>query len=656
MAKVGIIFCLIGVVHFLFAQADTSQSGIDTQKVASDSIISEQPKKLELKLGDKNDGNRSIPIHLIDIFDEEGMKIFPEDRPQLPFSTKQTCLPCHNYEIIRRGWHFNALDQDVPPGRRGEPWILYDPLTATQLPLSYRSWPGSYRPEDLGINYFTFTRKFGRHFPGGGPGEKAEEDDPDAYVRWMVSGQLEINCLSCHNAHPEHDQAEFAAHVTRENYRWAAAASSGLAIGKGSAKDMPNNFDIYFGIDPDNPRAIPPSITYKPNIFDERARVFFNLVRKVPAERCYFCHSTVYLEENLVEMWEMDEDVHLKAGMTCVDCHRNGLDHMIVRGYEGESEVRENPVIASFTCKGCHLGTEDGEIPLTGRLGAPRPEHKGIPTVHFERLSCTACHSGPWPTDHAYRIKTSRANALGTHTVNRNEEIIPKLQATVFVKDESGKIEPHKLLWPSFWAEIKGDSVTPLLPEKVQPAILKALAADTLTDSMNYEKILSGDWPELSRDQIILILKELSSDSTHPMHAAYIGGGKLYKLSKSGDLVKENHPAAQPYTWAFAHDVRPASQSLGIHGCNDCHNNSAPFYFSKVAVLSPLKFQNEKFRRMTSFEKTGVLFPRLFAMTFIFRPWLKLIIFICSIIIASVLILYAFKGLDKIIKVLADQQ
>jgi len=26
--------------------------------------------------------------------------------------------------------------------------------------------------------------------------------------------------------------------------------------------------------------------------------------------------------------------------MSCVDCHRNGIDHEVVRGYEGEINVR----------------------------------------------------------------------------------------------------------------------------------------------------------------------------------------------------------------------------------------------------------------------------------------------------------------------------
>ena len=36
--------------------------------------------------------------------------------------------------------------------------------------------------------------------------------------------------------------------------------------------------------------------------------------------------------ETQPDRWESEEDVHLAAGMTCVDCHRNGVEHLIVRG------------------------------------------------------------------------------------------------------------------------------------------------------------------------------------------------------------------------------------------------------------------------------------------------------------------------------------
>ena len=106
----------------------------------------------ELLLGDVSDGNRSVPVHLIEMFDADSGRIRSDDQPMMPFSTKQTCSPCHNYEKIRLGWHFSAGDSTAISCRPGQPWILVDYLTATQIPLSYRDWPGIFHPND--IKYF----------------------------------------------------------------------------------------------------------------------------------------------------------------------------------------------------------------------------------------------------------------------------------------------------------------------------------------------------------------------------------------------------------------------------------------------------------------------------------------------------------------------
>ena len=96
-------------------------------------------------------------------FDEQGK---PQEARANPVSTAQTCGRCHEYEAIGNGWHFNAAKGNAKPGRPGEPWILADPATRTQIPISYRGWPGTVKPADLGMNDFDFLMEFARHLPG----------------------------------------------------------------------------------------------------------------------------------------------------------------------------------------------------------------------------------------------------------------------------------------------------------------------------------------------------------------------------------------------------------------------------------------------------------------------------------------------------------
>lgn len=605
----------------------------------------------EPKLGDVSDGNRSHPVHILDLLDENGSLIRPDDSVPMPFSTKQSCLGCHDYAQISSGWHFNASDSTISSGRRGEPWIFVDPISATQIQLSHRGWTGTLKPETLGLSPFLFTQKFGRHLNGGGISENDSTESVDTYFRWLVSGKAEINCLSCHDADPGHDQSEYERQIRQQNYRWAAAATSGFSSVRGSARAMPDNYDIYSGTAPDLGNAIPPTIEYDKSRFNSQGKILFDITRKAPNQRCYFCHSTKAVNEIQAEGWEMDEDVHVASGMNCVDCHRNGLDHSMVRGYEWEAESTDKTETTSYSCAGCHIRDNESDFPQAGRLGAPYPVHKGLPAIHFEKLSCTACHSGPWPTENAQRVKLSRTHALGTYGVKKGDDVVPYILSPVYVKDDDGKIAPHRLMWPSFWAFKDGNTISdPILSEEVQNIALAFIIRDTLTDSTNIAHLRTGNWPQFSEKQIIGILDSLNTLNPEEDTPVYISGGKIFSAADSTILIQQDHPAAKPYSWAFAHDVRPAEQSLGIRGCNDCHAIGSAFSFGNVSAPMPLDFSKGSTISMTSLQETDAFYPRVFAMSFLFRPLMKNMILICCGIILLVLLLYTMKGLDAILK------
>ncbi|MBN2594145.1 MAG: hypothetical protein JXA81_11610 [Sedimentisphaerales bacterium] len=611
-------------------------------------------------LGDESDGSRAHPIHRLELFAEPGeegkeaIKIDPNidtaEEVLLPFSTRLTCGECHSYGIIKGGWHFNSVDPNVDPGRPAQPWIYVDARTGTQIPLSYRSWPGTFKPEQFGLSDREFTKIFGRQMPGGGPGET---DDPDEVMRQYVSGKLEINCLACHNGDPRQDQGGttgYAVQVSRGNFRWAAAASSGLATVTGSANDMDEMYDPFDPFSVETAQSgtkKPPTITYHKNVFDYDNTVFFDILREVPSHRCYFCHSNLYIGSEETEKWSEDEDIHLKSGLTCVDCHRNGMDHNIIRGYEGEEDESDNELAAVSSCESCHLGEHSASEPTAGRLSAPVPEHFGIPPVHFEKLTCTACHSGPWPDDETHLTKTSRAHRLGTPNVNKAREMLPHIASPVFAKQADGKIAPHKLVWPAFWGILKDDSVMPIELGTVTKVIEDVLSKE--------EFPFSGDWPDLTDDHIAKGLTALASGASAEDKTVYVAGGRLYSLDDSGQLSEQKgHPAAKPYLWPIGHDVRPAAQALGIRYCTDCHGTKAPFFFGSVNVDTPVVAARES-KKMIEFEDVSPFYTWAFAFSFVFRPWMKMVIIGSCALMSLVLLLYALKALGCVIKTLAGE-
>jgi len=597
--------------------------------LAAAGTLSSAQDDVEL-IGDHPDGSRSVPVHLIELYDEDGRQIRATDKDPKPFSTRQTCGQCHSYETISQGWHFNAHQADVPAGRSGEPWVLTDFRARTLIPVSGRAWPGTFRPEEVGMSPWDFMTRFGMHFPGGSYGEM-EAEDPEQVIRQNISGTYEINCLMCHHADFRQDASETAMQLARQNYRWAAAGGSGKAVISGVAMELSSFFDPEFdeGI----------KTTYRDGVFDKDNKVFFDIAATPQDRQCYYCHSNHDTRVSEYEEWTRDEDVHLASGMTCTDCHRNGLDHWIARGNEDAHGTAK-----TLSCKGCHLLDDDETIPQAGRLGAPMPRHAGIPPIHFEKMNCTACHSGTWPEEQPGRWRTARIHRLGLHDKHKQDLRLPHIYAPVLLKGQDGKIGSHYLMWPSFWATLKDDEITPIPPEAVRAAAGRILLTDVE---------LADDWRPLTEEQIgeVLTLLRGEPDRGDPV---YVTGGLLYSLNADGAVQSKEHSAAGAYAWPMAHDVRPASQSLGVRDCADCHTTDSPFFFAGVQRDTPIQ-GDKQFVQMVELQGINRLYMRLFNASFVFRPVLKIVALTACGLIGLVLLIYGLKALVVISRACAQE-
>jgi hypothetical protein len=134
----------------------------------------------------------------------------------------------------------------------------------------------------------------------------------------------------------------------------------------------------------------------------------------------------------------------------------------------------------------------------------------------------------------------------------------------------------------------------------------------------------------------------------------YVSGGKVHVISTDSTLMRIDHEAAGPYLWPLAHDVRPALQSLGVRGCNDCHTTDSNFYFGKVSIKTPLNMLRGEKHSMTAYLDQNPIAAWVFSFSFFFRPGLKYIILISSLLTLAILLLYGFRGLARIISVLSE--
>ena len=510
-------------------------------------------------------------VHRLTLYDHAGKAIDPADKNAVPYSPLMTCAKCHPYAQIAHGWHFDAPDPNVPAGRPGEPWFVVDAKAGTVLPVSGRGWPGAYKPQDVGLSDWQFVLKFGAHLPGGGYGAPSDEQitrSPDA-ARWKISGRLEIDCMTCHSGDSQYDPAEAARQIEVQNFKWAPTAALGLAVIRGEAKKLPDDWDPEAPPNPDYPDLTAPRVVWDKQRFDPDNRVFFDITRRPPNERCYFCHSFREVGPNAADDLIASRDVHLAAGLRCVDCHREELDHMTTRGYEGEAALRGKPELAAFTCEGCHLGTgreyleeEDREasgcdeteehdtlLVFGGRYAAPRPQHRGLPTVHFEKLTCTACHSGPWPELEPKQFQTAMAHRLGLPTRDRKDADPPQILGPIFARDGNRKLAPHRMVW-----------------------------------------------------------------------------------------TKGKSEPATPYLWPLAHDVRPATQALGVRGCTDCHATNAPIDYGHTVLTAGSAEPPRSAGTMLALRGDDTTLRKAWALGFQGRDVFKWFGFACAALIAIVLL------------------
>ncbi len=437
------------------------------------------------------DGSRTLPVHRIPLTDEAGEAIIPTVPGSMPFSARMTCGACHNYEEIHGGTHFKGAGQ----GRAAEPWIVVDEKTGVQVPA-----------ERINLSDWEFTKRFGSHLPGGSASDPENQLVPDA--RWDISGGLEMNCLACHNQSHRQDMTEWTRQIARENFRWAATAAAGIGDVGGMASRMPDWWNVYAGELPDDKTyRVPPSVNYDETLFDSKHRIWFDIGK--PQDRnCLQCHST---HPVTAQRMDVPGDVHAGAGLSCVDCHRNGEDHQMLRG-----------TTETMSCVACHA--DDGLV--AGQAGAPVAHHRGLPPIHFEALTCTACHSGLMPDEEPQVIRTSRANKLGIYGRAQWYTESPFIVEPVYVRNEEGRIEPRRMMWPAFWADAEG---RPLSEDVVAEAAVGIL--DTA-------------------EQVGALLAAFANAEYAKGEPLFIAGGNAYALNVDGglDLIGESD-AAVAFVW-----------------------------------------------------------------------------------------------------------
>jgi len=569
------------------------------------------------------------PFHLLD---EDGNVIDPVKgkNADKPYSPKQTCGKCHDYDKITQGYHFQQGRGEKPtadqaarclwvstPGNYGGTWCSPAP------PYLYLSPKRNATARTMDMTSFTFiTMGCGKCHPGGGSAEYDRSGkrydrwmsdpnhglkpggenglDGDYYkARWSETGVLEADCLLCHM--PEYDHKLRGRQVVSLNFRWAPTAGAGFAKVTGTIKGG---------------GAV--KVEYDKGLFDPDGRIEPHIVREPRNEACLSCHAKPGWKKRGAN-FRARTDVHLRAGLRCVDCHPAGSQatderirgkerHEIAKGDDPGGHVRDDLDNTMRTCADCHD---------TGHLGAPIAKHGWLPPLHLDNIACQTCHI-PERAVKAAQVQAGDVFNPGAKIPTKGKHLWTFYGPDGAYWNHYGDLEmmgyddkPTDAYRPTL-TRYKGriypvnrvHTAWPAIEIEGKPGLMQPKMGDIYKmwtahrkDPSRYAQLSritddSGDGvPEVNRpaeiDALIAAVTGMLKATGYPMkgkRVLWVMDDRAYSSGREFRLLGKHLWEASPYgnTHTYNHDVYPAHAAMGANGCTDCHRPDSPFFFARV--------------------------------------------------------------------------
>lgn len=567
--------------------------------------------------------------------DEAGNVINPLKgvNDKAPYSPRQTCSAagCHDYAKITQGFHFTqgkgeALPKEfaarynwvTSPGNYGGNWCSPAPLYRQLAPKTNTS------ARLIDMTSFDFvTATCGNCHPGGGPLEYNHEGkrydawmmnptsglrpggdnnlDGDYYkARWSETGVIEADCLLCHQ--PEYDLKKRNAELAGLNFKWAATAGAGFGVVKGQVAAGER-----------------PMVAYDKGKFDADGNVLVHMAPEPRNETCLGCHAKPDWKKRGAS-YTVRTDVHMAAGLHCVDCHAAGSRaadpricdreaHQFGKGDDPSGWVRNDLDNTVRSCESCHID---------GWRNAPRATHAWLPPLHMEKIACQACHI---PTR---ALKSALVQASDVYNPAPRISPPPKHiwafydqemtfwnhygELELFTsKDEptditrptliryKGKIYPANRVhsaWVGFEEEGKAglnqlfmkDFFQMWTQHRSDPKSKFPELAGIIDD--NKDGVIEVNRPE-EIDALLSSVKAYLAATGFPMtgrRLVWVSDDRAYYSSKESRKLPREAYEATPYAsvYKFSHDIAPAGAALGSGGCTDCHRAGSPFFQGAV--------------------------------------------------------------------------
>ncbi|MFO8085676.1 MAG: formate dehydrogenase subunit gamma [Desulfobacterales bacterium] len=478
-------------------------------------------------------------------------------------------------------------------------------------------------PLEIDFTSFIFTYKCGVCHPGGGaaeydrngnrydqfaadpkngiiPGGENNLDGDYFKSNWAESGVLEADCLICHLK--DYNNQKRKEQIQSFNFRWAATAGAGFGEVQGSIG-----------------QGEKPKVTYDLSIFRKDGKVVLPVIKEPLNENCLFCHRETDWKKR-GSSYTHRTDVHIRAGLRCVDCHLTGRnaedprirgreEHQIGKGDDPGNFVRDDLDDTLRRCEDCHL---------KGVLNAPVIKHQGLPPEHLTKIACQACHI-PWRQVKAALVQDASVfnnsprieppskriwsfygpdirpwNYYGD-SLSYPEGLQPSFQFRPVLGWYKGKIYPLNRVY-TLWVGIKTKGEKGIHQPYMKDIFMmwnKHMADpdNNFPQLKNIQDDNLDGFPEVDRAEEIqallaavrLMLKQ-KGDTLEGKEVVFVDGNRF-----TLDGVEWESIAKQPYEYSpygsvfkFSHDITPAKNALGAGGCTDCHGSNSDFFFKEI--------------------------------------------------------------------------
>ena len=562
---------------------------------------------------------------------EEGDTINPLSglNTDKPYSPRQTCGKCHDYELITQGFHFQQGRNEDPqeiqtermqwvssPGNYGGPWCSPAPL------YRYLSDKNNDQAALVDMTSFDFVVSCGVCHPGGGslefdrdglrydrvmvdpssgfsPGGVNNLDGDYHKARWSESGVIEADCNLCHL--PSYSNTERVSQINKLNFKWAATAGSGFATVTGS---ILNNEDV--------------SVAYDPAQFNPDGTIEPHLVRQPRNDACLWCHAKPGWKKRGANFRDRT-DVHLIAGLKCVDCHPAGMSapsdlirgkevHQFGKGDDPGGHVRDDLDNTMRSCTDCHD---------TGYLGAPVAKHAWLPPVHLDKIACQTCHIPERTVKSAHFVAGDVFNP-GTKIPTKGKHLWTFYDPDMNYWNHYGDLEmmgyddkPTFSFTPELarYREMiypvnRVHTAWPAIQTEGEPGLMQPRMGDVYkmwTDHFqnpetypelsriaddNQDGVIEVNTPEEIEALIASVTQKLAGIN-YPLEGkriVWVMNDRAYHSGNDYTQIAMEPWETSPYgnVHTYNHDIFPANSALGINGCTDCHSYQADFFMAPV--------------------------------------------------------------------------